>query len=423
MSLIKKTILYYLLLSLPLLLIAGFISYFLIQNDVRESTDESLWKEKLNAEKIIKSWKEPQTYYLSSDSLSKIIVENTNTKGHFYYDTILFDKSEQENINYRVLYNYSQINNVNYQITIIRSSLESDELTDGLLFTLSLILGFLVISFFFANLIFSKILWKPFYKTIEKLNSYDIKQNTLAEFETSSINEFKKLNEALTTMTNKIYSDYNHLKEFSENASHEMQTPLAVIKAKLELLIQSQNLREQEMQQIQAIDDSVNKLSALNKALVLLTKIENNQFVNLSKISIQKVIDVQLLNFESFIQNKNITIQKDYQNEIIVEMNATLCDILIANLLQNAIKHNIDGGSINIIIEKNKCNIVNTGLVLNAIPVELFERFKKNDSSKDSLGLGLSIVKSIIDRYSFNINYKYEMGVHSVSVLFANDIS
>ena len=123
------------------------------------------------------------------------------------------------------------------------------------------------------------------------------------------------------------------------------------------------------------------------------------------------------------IQNKNITIQKDYQNEIIVEMNATLCDILIANLLQNAIKHNIDGGSINIIIEKNKCNIVNTGLVLNAIPVELFERFKKNDSSKDSLGLGLSIVKSIIDRYSFNINYKYEMGVHSVSVLFANDIS
>ena len=260
MKLISKSILYYLLFSLPLLIVAGLLSYYTIRNEVRDGTDESLWMEKVHAEKLINSLSTPRNIVLSLDSLSKIEIILPTNKTYSFRDTLLFDKEENEYINYRVLESYYKANNTNYLISIAKPTLEEDELMEGLFSSLLLVIGFLVLSFFFVNWVLSKWLWKPFYKTIDSLNNYEL-SNAQINLNASTINEFNQLNEAFKKMTDKIYSDFVNQKQFTENASHEMQTPLAVIKAKLELLMQSQNLKEGEMNLLQVVDTTVNKLS------------------------------------------------------------------------------------------------------------------------------------------------------------------
>ncbi len=418
MKLISKTILYYLLISLPLLLISGYISYYLIRGEVREGTDDSLWKEKVNAEKSIKSFPAPQNAVLSSDGLSKIIPVNSIGPKYIFTDTLIYDKDEDENVNHRILNSYVKINGNNYLITLAKPTFEEEALIEGLVSTLLIVIGFLMLSFFFVNWLLSKWLWKPFYKTINDLNKYDLKNSTGANFSSSKTKEFNQLNEALNKMTNKIQTDFIHQKEFTENAAHEMQTPLAVMKAKLDLLIQSPNLKEEEMNQLQALDTSISKLASLNKALLLLAKIENNQFKDTSEINLQKIIEKVLSNYEDLIDAKNISVQKNLENDCKIKMNAILCDVLISNLIQNATRHNITGGTIKIELISDKLTISNTGNPLNIKPEELFVRFKKNDASKDSIGLGLSIVKSITELYAIQLEYTFSENRHAFTLHF-----
>ena len=195
-------------------------------------------------------------------------------------------------------------------------------------------------------------------------------------------------------MTDKIHIDYLQQKEFTENASHEMQTPLAVIKANLTQLMQSTTLSESDMNNLQTIENTTKKMASLNKALILLSKIENNQFKENELIPINKIINKVVNNFADLIEVKNIKLKLNLKDELQITINPTLAEILLSNLVQNAIRHNVNGGIINIDLMQNKLIISNSGEALTINSNELFTRFKKNDASKDSLGLGLAIVKS-----------------------------
>ncbi|MGZ4082555.1 MAG: sensor histidine kinase [Bacteroidia bacterium] len=425
MKLLNKTIFYYLLISLPLLAIAGCISYYMMRNDVKEGTDESLWMEKINVSKKIRAFKEPHNEILSYDGLSSIKVVHPRDKGYVFSDTLIFEADEEDGagefVNYRLLKAYFYHNGTNYLITLDKPTLEEDSLIEGLITTLLVLFVFLMLAFFVVSWLLSKFLWKPFYKTVDALANYDLKNSALLDLSPTGTKEFTSLNDALSKMTDKIYNDYLHQKEFTENAAHEMQTPLAVMKAKLDLLIQSPHLKEEEMNQLQVIVSSVSKLASLNKALLLLAKIENNQFKDISEISIQKTIEKALGNYEDQIESKKITLKIIFTEDNIVRMNGILCDLLVSNLIQNAIRHNIEKGDIEIQLGKNSLVISNTGSPLNIKADELFVRFKKNDASKESLGLGLSIVKGITDLYGININYAFSEGKHRFTLLFSQN--
>lgn len=418
MKLITKTILYYLLVSLPLLVIAGFASYYLIDKELKDGLEESLLKEKLNAEKLIQKLPEINTFYLSPDSISKITRTNKENKNYIFCDTIIYDKFEEENLNYHLLTSYYNYKNRNYIISVAKPTLEEDELMEGLLSGFVLIVVFLVIAFFVVSWLLSKTLWKPFYNTLYKLNSYDIKKHNAKNFEKAKIKEFNQLNESLNKMTEKIQYDFIQQKEFTENASHEMQTPLAVIKANVALLMQSPNLMEEEMNQIQSIDNTVKKLSALNKALLLLVKIENNQFKNNVEINVSDLIGKILPDFEHFIISKNIVLENKLDKSVFIKMNADLADIMLRNLIQNAIRHNQADGKIILETSESAFAISNSGLELNIEEKDLFGRFKKNVDSMESLGLGLSIVKSIANVYEFNIAYNFQNSLHTFTLKF-----
>jgi signal transduction histidine kinase len=293
--------------------------------------------------------------------------------------------------------------------------------------------GSLYLVLFSVNFFVSKSVWIPFRDTISKLKNYKLAGGSGLVLKKTRITEFAQLNEVLKIMSDRIQQDFISLKEFTENASHEIQTPLAVIISRLELLIQSENLNELEMKLIQDTYNAAGRLSKLNQFLILLTKIENLQFRKTSKINIASVIDKYLSDLEEIIEQKNITITKQYASIITVSgsanselqtmnyqlnINPTLADILVSNLISNAIKHNISGGEIIINISEKKLMISNTGEPLIQNPDELFERFKKARVDSESLGLGLSIVKKITEIYGMNLKYTYSAPLHNITISF-----
>lgn len=418
MKLLNKTIRYYALISLPLLVIACVVSYWLIKSELRDGTDESLMREYIKSKELIQSNSINQTYYLSPDSLSYIKPQANESFVSGFTDTLIYDNIEQEEISFRKLTKQHSFKGKTYLITVLKTTIEEDELLESILSTFFIIVGLLAIAFFIANWLLSKSMWKPFYETINELNRYEIKNHEEHTFPKSDTLEFNQLNETLNKLTNKIYQDYVQQKEFTENASHELQTPIAVLKANVNLLMQSPNLKEQEMGQLQSMDNTLKKISSLNKALLLLAKIENNQFIEIEQINISEVLSKAIENIQEVAEVKGLKLFTSIEPNILVKMNPTLCEVLISNFLQNSIRHNKQGGEIQVKLSANGLIVSNSGEPLSIKPEELFVRFKKNDSSKESIGLGLAIVKGIVDLYNFSIRYSFENSMHHFELKF-----
>lgn len=417
MKLLNKTSIYYLLFALPVFVVCSIILYFFVSSQILDNLDESLWKERIKIEQKLKAGKSIDDID-DAISLKPTLEESVDDERvYILSDTMMYDSIEEEFLPYRILKSIVTDGKTHYLFTIQKSSIESDDLIESIIYPILILFVILLLGFFLINWYVSKKLWKPFYKTLEQLNQYKIIEKS-EKFDATSIQEFSELNKTLSAMTEKMHNDYISQKQFIENASHEIQTPLAVIKNKIELLIQSTNLNESNMQIIQSVYNASNKLSSLNKALLLLSKIENNQFKDLETIEFKSLLEKTLEHFEDLIELKNIKAEKNYSSTPSKKMNPILADILISNLIQNAIRHNVKDGTIKIDLTKNTFSISNTSDSSINNTDELFNRFHKNKASAESIGLGLAIVKEICDKYKIKINYSCINKVHSIELSF-----
>ncbi|MBI2271145.1 MAG: HAMP domain-containing histidine kinase [Bacteroidetes bacterium] len=416
MKLLTKTNLYYLVILLAVFTVGGVLFYFSLLSVINENTNERLQQEKLQVTGFIKNKDVlPENVFMLADSLTFVPV--TGQVKEQMKDTFLMDNFEGELIPYRMLLFPVSIGNDYYQATIFKPTLESDDLVESIISTIGWILAILIAMLLLFNYFFMRNAWAPFYSTLERLRSFELSRGPV-EFERSTTREFQELNTALEQMTSKIVNDYRNMKEFTENASHETQTPLAIIRSRLELMIQSGKLDEKQMKEIQVIYESATRLSKLNQALLLLTKIENNQFTGIQPVNIKELIEKKLNLFDDLILHKEIRVQRSLQAGLIVPMNPILADILISNLLSNAIKHNIRGGELFVETSKDTLTISNSGLPLKQQTYEFFQRFRKANPSSDSLGLGLAIVKQICSSYAFTVQYNYTNDLHEIRVNF-----
>lgn len=291
-----------------------------------------------------------------------------------------------------------------------------------ILLTLILVaLVFFLISFFKSKKI-TKQIEESFQQTISLLKLYDVKGTQQLKLLPTDISEFKKLNNSIEGMTAKIEKDYRLLKEYTENVSHEIQTPLAIIKNKIELLLQDQTLNKEHLLTLAKLHQSTGRLSKLSKNLAVLTKIENNQFVKDSEIFLADFITERLEDFEELIELKEIDLTTSFEDNPKLSINSTLAYLLFNNLISNAVRHNITRGGINIIITNNKFIITNTGNPLKTSKKDLFNRFTKSTDNADSTGLGLAMVKKIVSFYGFYISYKSEKELHTISVVFVEKV-
>ena len=229
--------------------------------------------------------------------------------------------------------------------------------------------------------------------------------------------EFKELNQFLEKMTNKALDDYRSLKEFSENASHELQTPLAIIRGKLELLMETR-IDEKQASLIEGIQNAVQKLSAVNQSLILLTKLENQEYPVKEKMNFSHFVKGEIESFRELIEMKSLSLTTKIEPEVYLNLNPVLADILFTNLFTNAIRHNLMNGSIDVTLSSSGLSVKNTGDPPKVATQELFKRFKKDKQSSESTGLGLAIVKQICDLNNFTAGYEYTSGLHELSIRF-----
>ena len=199
-------------------------------------------------------------------------------------------------------------------------------------------------------------------------------------------------------------------KLFIENASHELQTPLSIVRNKLELLAENSN-SEQQLAEISTIIDAVNRMIQLNKSLLTLSRVENQQYNITRNIDLCEITDELLIEYDDLITYKKVNITKSYTRHFFIDINETLARMLINNLIRNAIIHNYPNGNIIISSESNKIIFKNTGINEPLDKDSIFNRFYKGTTNEQSTGLGLAIIKSIIDSYPhIEINYYYENG-------------
>ncbi len=419
MKLLTKTSLLYLALSIPIVILAGFVSYFLITSEVRESNDELL-KNRLA---------QVESYLQNNDSVAAAIITRTGEASITQLaiaapayvalrDTTIFDEKEKELGNFRLIEAVVKINGHTYGIQLSRSTIEYQELLSGFFFGLTVILVLLALVLFSLNYFISRKLWQPFYRTLNALRGFQVSDETKPLLPNTNTDEFSRLNQSVSAMMDKLISDFKSQKQFAENASHEMQTPLAIMKAKIDLLIQSKVMREEEMQHLNSLNDSINKLVALNRSLLLLTKIDNRQFVPEENVSLNEIIRNSLQAFSEYLQAREVNVDSNIGQEAKLRINPALGEILVRNLLQNAIRHNRPGGKIYLELNEHRLTISNSGEG-NALNVDdIFKRFHKGSSSNESLGLGLSIARQIAEVNGMTLSYSYENNLHVFTVSF-----
>jgi len=293
-----------------------------------------------------------------------------------------------------------------YLVSVSKSLQGTDNLIRTLIFiTLTLILLILIATFIINRIVLRR-LWQPFYNTLQTIQQFKLSNTQALSFTTSNIEEFELLNTTLSNAIGKAQQDYQTLKEFTENASHELQTPLAVIRSKLDIIIQNERLSEHEGSAIQGAYQAVQNLSRLNQSLLLLAKIENRQFEEGKSIQLDKVVEDKIAQFGELWQSRNICF-KTALSTATVHINPILLDILLNNLLSNATRHNVTNGCIELNLQQHHLYISNTGQPCSLDEQQIYNRFYKGNSITGKHGLGLSIIRQICEVSGFTCNYHF----------------
>ena len=415
MKLFEKTRKTHITYSVIIFILSGSIVYFTLKNIVSEKQDEKLlWDKELIARKI--KYEYPLPIFDVEDFKSKTPIKDTL----YYKDTLMYQVvNNVENYElYRQLTSIETLQGKTYRIITRSSLVRNQDFILGVTLSVGIIIFIMILTVYFVNSIVMRKVWLPFYHNLETLKNFSVENNRPIQLSESDIDEFQELNNSLSKLTSKINSDFNNLKEFTENASHEMQTPLAIMQSKSELLLQSENLENDQISQIRVIYQAVQRLSKLNKTLLLLSKIENRQFKDVELIQVNQVIEKHLEIFEDFIESKNLKVDMKSTLEVELEANPLLFDMIISNLISNAIKHNIEGGHIEILTTNLFVSVSNSGIPPKIDSEALFERFKKESTASNSFGLGLAIVKKICDNNKWKITHSYTEDQHNISIYF-----
>jgi signal transduction histidine kinase len=269
----------------------------------------------------------------------------------------------------------------------------------------------------FLNRRLSKRMWQPFYERLEQIKSFNLDEPGNTTFEKTGITEFDELNASLQKLLSANLTVYNQQKEFADNASHELQTPLAIVQSKLDLLSQSKQLNDDQFQLIEEAHAALSRANRINKNLLLLTKIENSQFSERQAIDMSIVLEEQLTQFMPFFEEKELDIRKEIEVPVRVEGNRILIEILFGNLLTNVIRHSISPGAITVSLSRDRFLIANPGK--ESLQVEqLFKRFATASSANPGTGLGLALVKQISMRYQWKVCYEFQEDNHVFQIRF-----
>jgi signal transduction histidine kinase len=334
------------------------------------------------------------------------------------YETVfLYDSVENEQNPFRQLSSSVDIKGKSYILTVRMSLVENDELVIAIGSVQVAISIMLTIGLLVLNRSLSKKLWKPFYKTLDQLKAYELDKNESIPVEKSDVVEFDDLNKTVRSLTKRNREVFLQQKEFIENASHELQTPIAIFQSKLDELMQSPSLSRSDARTIGELEAAAQRMARLNKNLLLLSKIENEQFLNTEDIDLSDVINSQLSALKPLAKLENINIVTSIES-LHLKTNPTLIEVLLTNLFHNAIRYSPKNEEITISLNDHTLIVSNKGKPLKMDVSKMTDRFVKESTDPGSTGLGLAIVRKICDRYFYDLKYAYANHTHNFTINF-----
>ena len=401
----------------------GMLLYFAIKKDIYRQIDTSLITEKDIIQDQVEQTETIPDFSVTFGHQIDVRFRDLPTKEtEVIKDTTINDKASGDDLPYRyIYYTGNTVKKRGYSIAILQVLTEKMDLLE----TVSLYTFFLFISLLFISLLInyliSRKLWSPFYKSVATAASFNVLSDKPLDLPVTDIVEFQQLNRVIERMTLKMRGDYLNLKEFNEDAAHEIQTPLAVIRSKTELLMQNKNLRKESIDLIKSINEATNRLFKLNQGLLIISKIENQYYHEIKEISLREIVAASLDNYREIMQLRNIRVEYEASSPAMVRMNEVLADVLVSNLLSNAVRYNIAKGFIKCHINDHYLGISNSGLPLNTDSELLFRRFYKGSDNPQSVGLGLSIARKITDNYKMKISYTCTGNIHEVRLTYKPD--
>lgn len=405
-------------LSGALVLVLGVwasIFYVNMLDEIRDSIDDGLENTKmLVIKKVLEdsSLLYKDNFLESNYRIRELRPEENRLAPDMYSDTTLYTQNEKDFEPFRMLTSvFKPGNGKYYKLRVISSTVEEDDLIEDLFYALFWLYVILIGSVLLINHVLLRRIWKPFYQSLKIVNGYKLSTEQIPNLPESKVEEFSLLKHTITSLLTDNRERFVQQKQFIENVAHELQTPLAITRAKLEAFLEDETLDENQIVKLSSVVDSLNRQAKLNTDLLLLSKIENKQFIDSEEVCFNKLVRLVLADFEEWIAFKEIEVRIEEKARFLVCMNRSLAQIILNNLLKNAITHSEHNSEIQIQIGANSISISNRGI--EELPKEtIFNRFNKVGNVSNSTGLGLAITKSITHLYGLTVRYSFSEGYH-----------
>ena len=406
------------LLLFLLMAVWGVLFYYAIIDEVVDETDDTLenygeilMESALHDPSILETEGSLMSFY----KFTPISEEEGRHYRQVFYDATVYIELEDEDEPVRVMCTaFRMPDGQYYELKLMISILERDDMVEAMLWYLgALFLLFLICTSIGIQLVLKGV-FRPLHRLLDWLHCIQPGKEVPPLDNPTKIREFRQLSDAALYMGNRSYKAYEEQKQFIENASHELQTPLAIVRGKVELLAESEGMTEQQMEQLDEIYATLGRAVKLNKSLLLLSRIENGQYTEMEDVSVDEILDELLPDLMDIYEHKQVRlIRKREEQPFIIRCNHSLAQILVSNLVKNSLLHNREGGELQVLTTPTSLVIKNTG----DVPLDgekLFRRFYHGmDGKKDSTGLGLAIARSIALSSSLKLTYEWQDGMHT----------
>lgn len=406
------------LLLFLLMAVWGVLFYYAIIDEVVDETDDTLenygeilMESALHDPSILETEGSLMSFY----KFTPISEEEGRHYRQVFYDATVYIELEDEDEPVRVMCTaFRMPDGQYYELKLMISILERDDMVEAMLWYLgALFLLFLICTSIGIQLVLKGV-FRPLHRLLDWLHCIQPGKEVPPLDNPTKIREFRQLSDAALDMGNRSYKAYEEQKQFIENASHELQTPLAIVRGKVELLAESEGMTEQQMKQLDEIYATLGRAVKLNKSLLLLSRIENGQYTEMEDVSVDEILDELLPDLMDIYEHKQVRlIRKREEQPFIIRCNHSLAQILVSNLVKNSLLHNREGGELQVLTTPTSLVIKNTG----DVPLDgekLFRRFYHGmDGKKDSTGLGLAIARSIALSSSLKLTYEWQDGMHT----------
>jgi len=421
MKLLNYTTAFFAAILLVIIPIWAAIFYYSMLAEIYDSMDDGLDNQKLL---VIQKARTDSTVFRRTSfeegdyTIREIPFQLAGQVHDQYIDTLMYMRNEDEFEPVRMLQTVFTQNNRYYELKVITSMVEEDDLIQQLLYSLLWLYLGLVASILVLNNVLLRRIWRPFNKLLKRLKTFRLEAPEPLPPANTRIEEFNLLHTTVQKLLKTNIAAYNSQKQFIENAAHELQTPLAICHNKLEMFIEKNELTGPQLQQLAGIINNLERASRLNHSLLLLSRIENQQFEGAQKVSFNDLARQLLDDFSEQAAYKEVTLHLQEEAPCTATMHPDLASVLLTNLVKNAIVHNHPHGLVQVVLRKGALEVHNTGAATPLDAEKIFTRFYKEQASNTSTGLGLAIVKAIAELYGFTLQYRYEQK-HIIALRFS----